>query len=434
MKFKVGLAHVVLGAIFLITLIASSNISWGETKWKGILEADAKGYYAYLPAVFIYQDLNFGFFQQIEQEKYFDEDLFYDYRAGADGAVINKYFCGTALAQLPFFLAAHISSGLLGYDTDGYSKLYPIFINVGAVFYLTLGLYFLCSTLSTYGVKNSMITLTLVAVVFGTNLFYYTAVEPGLSHVYSFALISMFVWYSREYFRAHQNRNMLILAAILGFIVLIRPVNGIVIMLWPFLSGNIEIFKRGFRAAVKNYAWLIAGVVVFLMLVSVQLIIYKISTGYFFVDSYGEEGFNFLSPHFLDILFSYRKGLFLYTPMYLLSFVGCYFLWKKSRFAMISWLGFFLIITYVFSSWWNWYYGGSFSSRVYVEFIPALMIPLALALKNLKSGWKSAYISVILMLIVVCQIQTYQYRYYKIHWSEMTKDKYWDVFLRIDQL
>jgi hypothetical protein len=38
------------------------------------------------------------------------------------------------------------------------------------------------------------------------------------------------------------------------------------------------------------------------------------------------------------------------------------------------------------------------------------------------------------LLMFVCQIQTYQYRYGEIHWSEMTKDRYWNVFLRIDRL
>jgi hypothetical protein len=40
----------------------------------------------------------------------------------------------------------------------------------------------------------------------------------------------------------------------------------------------------------------------------------------------------------------------------------------------------------------------------------------------------------VVLLVIVCQIQTYQYRYNQIHWSEMNKEKYWEVFLRIDKL
>ena len=93
------------------------------------------------------------------------------------------------------------------------------------------------------------------------------------------------------------------------------------------------------------------------------------------------------------------------------------------------------MITYVFSSWWNWYYGGSFSSRVYVEFIPVFMILLAAALHGIAGKYrKGAFVALIVLLTILCQVQTYQYRYYQIHWSEMTREKYWEVFLRIDKL
>jgi len=82
-----------------------------------------------------------------------------------------------------------------------------------------------------------------------------------------------------------------------------------------------------------------------------------------------------------------------------------------------------------------WYYGGSFSSRVYVEYIPLFMITMAIGLQRIKiESLKNIYISLILVLIIFCQIQTYQYRYYQIHWSDMTKEKYWEVFLRVDKL
>jgi len=142
-----------IGAIMLIMTIVSSNLNWGENQWQGIIEADGKGYYAYLPAIFIYKDLNYGFFDEIEKEKYYHENLYYDYRASVDGKVINKYYCGTAIAELPFFLLAHALSYVAGLDTDGYSRLYPILINIAALFYLWVGLLFLNST-PEYMTKN----------------------------------------------------------------------------------------------------------------------------------------------------------------------------------------------------------------------------------------------------------------------------------------
>jgi len=435
MKLNISLFKITIVVILAITTIVSSNLNWGRDNWKGIIEADGKGYYAYLPATFIYNDFNYGFFQKIENEKYFDENFYYDYRHGAHGQVINKYYCGTAVAELPFFFVAHFASYMLGYETDGYSKLYPILINLAALFYLFVGLLYLNSSLKTYAINEWQRCLILFAAVFGTHLFYYAVGEPGMSHIYSFAFISMFLFYARQYFSAFHKKYILFLALSLGMITLIRPINGIIIFALPFAAGNFSTLKTGVTLLFRDKLWLFYSVFGFFAILSIQFIIYKISTGSFFVYSYGDEGFNFLSPHFFDILFSYKKGLFLYTPLLFLALIGGYFLWKSSRFAFFAWFGFFILLTYIFSSWWMWYYGGSFSSRVYVEFIPLFMILLALALKKIKPRLLNRlFITMIGLLIVVCQIQTYQYRYFEIHWSDMTKEKYWDVFLRVDKL
>lgn len=415
--------------------IVSSNLNWGKNFWKEIIRTDGKGYYAYLPAIFIYHDLNFGFFEKIEKKEYYDKYLYYDYRSGANGKVINKYYSGTALAELPFFLLAHVLSNVLNFETDGYSKIYQILISIAALFYLLVGLIYLNLILKRYNSKEWERSLILFASVFGTNLFYYTVSEPGMAHVYSFAFISMFIYFSGRYFSSFQLRYIPVLSILLGIIILIRPINGLIVFIWPFASGSLHSLKQGLLNVWAGKRWLIMGFFLFLVIISIQFIIYKISTGSYFVYSYGDEGFTFLHPHIIDILFSYKKGLFLYTPMFLLSLTGGYWVWKSSPYLLYSWVGFFIIITYFFSSWWMWYYGGSFSSRVYVEYITLFMILLAIALNKIRrKNLKIIFLGLIVFLTIICQVQTYQYRYYQIHWSDMTKEKYWNVFLRIDKL
>ncbi|NEN22427.1 hypothetical protein G3O08_02785 [Cryomorpha ignava] len=433
---KVDISKITLIAIMVLMTAISSNINWGKERWKGIVEADGKGYYAYLPAVFIYHDLNFGFFDHIEKEKYYNPNRYYDYRANSGtGQLINKYYSGTAVAELPFFVMAHSLTIATNGDADGYSKYYMIFINIAALFYLFLGLFYLRKTLIAYAIPRWAISATLVAAVFATNLFVYTVVDTGLSHVFSFGFISAFIYFTKRYFNTPKAKSLPVLALLLGIIVLIRPVNLLIILSWPFLAGSLKSVKEGLKFAIIHYKNLIFSAAIFVIIVSIQLIIYKISTGQLIVYSYQEEGFNFLDPHFIDILFSYKKGLFLYTPMYLLAMFGLIPFFNKRKFAVLSWLIFFVIITYVFSSWWMWYYGGSFSSRVYVEYIPLFMILFAVLLAEAKSKkWRIALLSLTFLLLVVCQVQTYQYRYYEIHWDEMTKEKYWDVFLMRNRL
>jgi len=415
--------------------MVSANLNWSKDSWKHVIEADAKGYYAYLPATFIYRDLNFGFFKKIEEKKYYNKNTYYDYRSQSNGKTITKYYCGTAIAQAPFFLAAHSYSKISGKTADGYSRVYMVWISISALFYVLVGLIFLNSTLKFYEKKELTNSLIFVACLFGTNLFNYTVSEPGMSHVFSIAFISAFCFYSKKYFLENNRKLLIGIAMLAGMIILIRPVNGLILLALPFLAGSLLSFRNGLRQAFVKPVYLILGSLAALGIISIQFVIYKISTGNYFIYAYGEEGFNFLEPHFFDILFSYKKGLFLYTPLYLISFLGLFVYWKRNKFEFFSFLGFFILLTFVLSSWWMWYYGGSFSSRVFVEYLPLFMMPLSVFIQAQSGLWKKLLSnSVIVLLIVICQIQTFQYRYYEIHWSDMTKEKYWNVFLRVDRL
>ena len=112
-------------AILLIMLGVSNNLHWGGNNSQYTLDADAKGYYGWLPATLVYGDLNYGFFEEMEEKKYFIESQFYDYKVNIDGKTKNKYFFGTALLIAPFYLVAHIYALIAG-EPDGYSQPYVV--------------------------------------------------------------------------------------------------------------------------------------------------------------------------------------------------------------------------------------------------------------------------------------------------------------------
>ena len=427
--------RLIIPVIVLILLMVSSNINLGKDYSTGIIEADGKGYYAYLPAIFIYHDLNFGFFDTIEKEKYYNENLQYDYRSYFRGKYINKYYSGTALAMAPFFAIGHLVTVFLGYPLDGYSRYYTLFINLASIFYLALACLFLLKLLRTYNIRGIYIFLILFSIVFGTNVFYYSVIEFSMSHIYSFAFINMFIYYTKKYFNHYKIKLLPVIGLILGMVVLIRPANILIVAMVPFLAGSFLRLINGMKVIVKNIPALIISFLLFMIILSVQFAIYKIQTGRFWIYSYGDEGFNFFSPQIINTLFSYKKGLFLYTPLLAISLAGGYYLFKKSRYTFFTLLGGLFLITYVFSSWWMWYYGGSFSSRVFIEYFAFFAILLGIALNNIKLRWvRRAYIIILIILTIGCQIQTYQYRYNIIHWSDMTQEKYWEVFMRADLL
>ena len=61
--------------LFTISLVLLSffTIRDFKSRYTRSINGDAKGYYAYLPAIFIYQDASYGFIDEIEA-KYYPED------------------------------------------------------------------------------------------------------------------------------------------------------------------------------------------------------------------------------------------------------------------------------------------------------------------------------------------------------------------------
>jgi hypothetical protein len=425
----------IIALIAVVLIFCTSNINWGGDKYKNIILSDGKGYYAYLPAVFIYHDLNLGFYDSIEKNYYY-KNTYYDYRADdIQGHIIDKYYCGTAVLMLPFFLQAHALSHVLGLPADGYSKLYPIFINIAAIFYLIVGLFFLKRLLNFYTTNTSIVTFVLAAFAFGTNLFFYAITEPAMSHVYSFFSITAALYYFKRLTINFNSKHLYLFALFFGLTILIRPVNGLVLFALPFMCNKPRQLSDMITLLFKNIYQTILSVFIVFIIISIQLILYKLQTGKFFVDAYRYEHFNWLKPEFINILFSYKKGLFVYTPLIFLSLAGLIFLFKQNRYQLYTFTGFFILLTYVLSCWWCWFYGGSFGLRAYIEFYTLFAILMTMALANITNKlFKKLYYSLIVSTIIICLIQTYQYRYYQIHWAEMTKEKYWGVFLRVDKL
>ncbi|HRS53100.1 MAG TPA: hypothetical protein P5250_00140 [Bacteroidales bacterium] len=416
----------------IIIIWTSININFGKNHWKRVIQADGKGYYAYLPAIFIYKDINFNFFEKIEKNKYYDKNTFYDYRANWNGKTINKYFVGTAVAMLPFFLSAHFLTKLTGGDADGFSTYYPLSINIAAIFYLFIGIILLRKILLINKIKKINIAITLITIIFGTNLFYYTICEPSMSHVYSWAFINFIIYAWIKFIDTFKTKYLALLSLCLGIVALIRPINIIIILSLPFFVENSKQFIKIIKNIISHPLKITTALIPFILIFSLQLLIYKIQTGNFLVYSYGDESFNFLKPKFFNILFSFKKGLFIYTPVLFVSLSGFIYLYKLNKYKFTVLLSFLIILTWVLSSWWNWYYGGSFSSRVYIEYFIFFAILLSIALQNLKTKTKRfVYIFTITLLIIFCQIQTYQYRYFIIHWSDMNFNKYWQVFLKL---
>ena len=407
----------------------------GLTRWQQLTEdpliqTDGQGYHAYLPAVFIYQDLQFSFVDSVVPN-YYQEGKRANYVVTSEVGNVNKYFVGTAIVQAPFFLFGCVLSWVAGVPVDGYSWPFQLMSGIAAIFSLCLALWYLGKLLLGLGFNRQVTNATLVFIAFGTNLLYYTLYEPSMSHVYSFLTVSVFLFYSWKALTQQHGKSLIMAAVALGITVLIRPINGLVILGIPVITSGLFGTISGFETFIKERKHLLSASTIGLVIVLIQPLIYFLQTGAPFVWSYQEEGFNFLSPELYNVLFSYRKGLFVYCPILLLAVLGMFAGLREER-ARYAWLlvGLFLV-SWVIASWWMWYYGGSYGHRAFIEYYPLFAIGLAYLLQR---GWwfigPRVFVLIGVGLIGVQLVQTYQYKSSIIPFDNMSKERYWNLFLR----
>lgn len=401
-------------AIFIVAFFVVDRHLQYElwNKADGVIDSDAKAYYAYLPAYFIEDDLSFSFLnEKPELEANYWLNQFGETR-------LVKMTAGLSLLSAPFFVAAHT---LWPGDT-GFEPQYKVTLIIVALFYLFIGLIALRKLLLSY-VSELAAAVTIIVIGMGTNLWYYSIQEVFMSHVFSFSLISWFLLHTLRPTAKYKGYTFWIwFGVLLGFITLVRPTNGLILLV-PMIY-KIESIKT---IITNNWKAIAVGVAVAIIVWLPQLAYWKTFTDSWFFFSYGEEGFNFLDPHVIDGLFSFRKGFFVYTPLMLLMLPGLYFLRKANKTLFVGFIVFFILNTYVMFSWWCWWYGGSFGSRPMIDTYALYALPIALLLNEAfkKKYW--LYLPLIVVLfggIQLNRFQTQQYRWKIIHWDSMTKEAY----------
>jgi len=418
---------------FVLAFFINKRIFEGDGMgWRGIITSDGRGYYAYLPALIIDGDPTFG---KVAARESAMQGPGYapGYLVEINGHPVNKYFAGEALLLLPFFLLGFVLSLLIGTPLDGYSFFFQISAGIGALFYLMMGLVYFSRILQYFHVRPFVLAWMPPVLLFGTNLFYYSLWDPTMSHLYSFFAINGFLWYSLAAIRDWNNRYAILTGLFLGLTVLIRPINGTVIALIPFLAHDLTTLGRFLQTlwCKKKVTWLF--LLIFTLLILIQPTLWFIQTGKFLLWPYHNEGFRFDRPEIFNSLFSFRKGLFVYTPLIFLSWLGLGYLAVANRLRFFSMLVFMALSTYIISSWWSWYYGDGFGLRAYIDYYGIYFLLLALSLNQLRRKMQQALLVLLVFPLVFLNLfQTWQYTHDIIHPNSMDFEKYAWVFLKAD--
>ena len=408
-----------------------SNGKYGTHTLSPVM-ADGTGYYFYLTSLFV---LN----SNSDADKIFEEEYRpYNYnimlnRQAAENKYQTKFFSGTAILQSPFFLINHAIQSAAGKKNDGYSYSYMLTISLCGIFFWLAGILGFVKLLRHFNLSNSVILLGVIALSFGTNLFYYATVESSASHVYSFFAVNWFLVYCFSWAKSRKNKDFLLICLLLGLVFIIRPVNGLVVLILPFCFLSFKDFISVVKLLFAQYKILIIGICLFLFPIFLHCLLQYFVNGQFRLNAYEGEGFtNLFAPKILDVLFSYRKGLFIYAPVLCLFFPAIIFLFLKNRYFAFGLLLTLFCLTWFISSWWYWSYGGSLGSRPYVEFLGLLFLPVLLMFQRVSWFFKFLLSCAVGLGIYIYSVYQYQYDHHIIHYDNMDKDKFSSVFLKED--
>ena len=194
-------------------------------------------------------------------------------------------------------------------------------------------------------------------------------------------LASVFLFAFREFLNKPRKFYFFILSCFafsLAFLISYSALFFIPVFIFLDVSGPGQIRSRlRLIASLRN---LVVFLLTFLVVMIPRMVYNKYLTGQFLSVSPDGPGFsNLAGPRILELWFSPLNGLFIYAPMMFLIVAGIVsmFISKESRAWMYA--GLFILVTYLYASWWKWYFGCSYGQRYFVDLFPFLILPFRIS-------------------------------------------------------
>lgn len=396
---------------------------------------DVFGYYLYLPQTFIYKDLKIKNTENLENifEEYKLPGTLYQVNQHENGNHVMKYTSGWALLNFPFFYSAHIYSKITGGKQDGFSPPYQWSIMLASIFYMVLGMY-LTGVLLLKFFDVIVSTWVFLLLVFGTNYYFINTDAFTMPHLHLFALYAAFLLVTIQWCTTKNYKNSFLLGGILALMTLVRPTE-IIACLIPLLWGVYsfsDLKKKVIILFTTELKTSLIVIVAFVFVCMPQLLYWRIASDSFLYYGYDNagEGFEFLHPNLINVLLSFRKGWFIYTPL-ALFFISGFFKMKNEP---IKWslIIFCTLNIYIISCWTNWWYAESFSQRPLMHSLPVLIIPFGFLVKSLLENKKYFLFPIFILLSALNIFQTWQANVGILHGSRMTFEYYVAIFLKTE--
>lgn len=378
--------------LFMLVAVLSLRAAWitggGDTCQFFGGAYDGLGYYQWLPAVFVTGDFDLMPWTHLLTET----------------KAISLFTCGVAVLELPFYLLAQWCTWIFGYPATGYNPANMVCMMAAAATYAGAGAV-LSFKLARRFSNTPAALLAVVSIYACSNLFFYTASAPLMSHVYSYFLLALFCWCGLRIIDRPRRAHVFLFLFSGALLVLVRQTNVLVFifpvwMAWASPGG----LKGAWRNLVSLRWPFVAGLVLGLVPWVLQAMYWHRITGHWYANGYSYKGEHFDWGKMVPglVLFSPRNGWFVYSPIFLLA-IGTLLVraWRNMRTARPILL--ILVLTVlVYSAWWCWWLGGAYGFRGLVDLYALLAIPFAWFFRwVLRQGWSMRVFTALLLWALV---------------------------------
>lgn len=409
-----------------------------QTGTEAYISWDVAGYYMYLPAAFVYDDLAGDSYHDKVTTEYGPSPVFDHAFQHESGVWVMKYSLGQALQFAPFFAVAHAFAKTSAvYPADGFSLPYQLSLAAEVVFFALLSLVLLRRLLRHY-YSEAVTAAAIIAVGVATNYLEYSSINGAHTHLNLFVWYTLLILATRRFYLTPSFGYAAAIGACIGIAALSRPTE-LMMLLVPLLWA-ISLTKAGVveRAQVLANAWpkLLVAAVVGGAILSLQPLYWHSVSGDWIVYSYQDQGFSWIKTHFTQGLASFKGGWLPYTPLGILMLLGFIPFRKQYPRIMPGVALYLLLFMYVVWSWDLWQYGGSLGQRTMVQVYPLLALPLAALFEWTLVGGVIRKIVVGLGFGVSLFVSLYWMHaahYGGFAAGEMTTDYYWALFPHFDE-
>ncbi|MBL7925349.1 MAG: hypothetical protein JNK61_00440 [Bacteroidia bacterium] len=422
-KFK-SKSFVSVFAVAIIWLCIILNL--GYYKKQNVIVSDAVSYYSYLPAFFIQHDLGLQF---LSDTNFIVPANAYWHHKSHTNKPVFKMTMGWAIMYLPAFIVADTYMKVVQPNRTGFETPYHLAIALFTLLYAVMALCILRMVLLSF-FDESVTALTLLIVALTTNVTCYVTVEGGSVHMLNFCLACALIYYTIQWHRRPLYKYMVAIGFTIAILALIRPTN-LIWILFPLLYNvtDLKSFAQKIKHLVLQQRHWITLVVCCMLIVLPQVLYWHQQTGKWIYYSYTDEGFFWLSPKLYQILFSFRKGWFIYTPVMFLAVMGLTLMPRRLNNLFVPVTVVFFLALYITACWWCWWYGGSYGMRPLIDFYPLLALPLACILQQALQVNRKFLLLLLMVLTVWNLYTTYQYKRNVLHYDSMTAKAYKQLFL-----